>query len=128
MLLFKFNCHLFNKMIRFTDLVNNEQDIPDIEGYVAAERRIELDIAHSAFPYPVEIDTYQTALGINHGTAGVAAGGVVGRDKADRHLAVITPAAVISACYDITELLGDIVIEYFRIVLSMIPSMVENGM
>ena len=36
--------------------VDNEKDIADIQGNVAAEIGIKLDVAHGAFPHTVEVD------------------------------------------------------------------------
>ena len=94
-----------------TDFVDDEQQVTHIQRDVAADARIEGDIAHGTFPDAVEIDADQVAVGIQHGTAGIAAGGVVRREEAHR---LVVPAAF---CIDIPQGLGDIVIEDVGIVL-----------
>ena len=77
-------------MVRIAYHVDDEEDVADVQGDVAAEIGVKLDVAHGAFPDAVEVDADQAALGVDDGAAGVAAGGVVGGDEADRHLAVIS--------------------------------------
>ena len=82
-------------MVRIAYHVDDEEDVADVQGDVAAEIGVKLDVAHGAFPDAVEVDADQAALGVDDGAAGVAAGGVVGGDEADRHLAE-SPEATIS--------------------------------
>ena len=115
--LFGFDGHLLYEVIRISYHVDDEEDVTDVQGDVAAEVGVELDVAHGAFPYAVEVDADQAALGVDDGAAGVAAGGVVGGDEADGNLAVMSPAAVVTGGHDITESLRYVVIEYVRVVL-----------
>ena len=50
-------------------LVNNEKDIPYIEGNVPANGRIIDIITYSTFPVPVEIDPDHFTVCIEYGTA-----------------------------------------------------------
>ncbi len=51
------------------NLFYDEQQVSDVERDVAAELGIEGEVAHGAFPYAVEVDAYQLAVGIEDGTA-----------------------------------------------------------
>ena len=50
--------------------------------------RVVVQVAHRAFPHAVEIEADEVAVGIERRAAGVAAGGVVGTQKAYRQAAV----------------------------------------
>ena len=70
-------CHFFKQMVGVGDLVDDEEDVADVKGDVAADLRIEDDVAHGAFPYAVEVEADEVSVGVDHRAAGVAAGGVV---------------------------------------------------
>ena len=65
-------------------LTNDEQGIAYVQGYVAADLRVEDNVAHCSLPDPVEVQTYQFAVRIDDRTAGVASRGVVVRQEAHR--------------------------------------------
>ena len=77
------------------EFVNEEQHIPYVHHDVATDFRIVKNIAHGAFPLAVEIEADEVAGAVDHGAPGVAAGGVVGADKADGHFAFDPVRAVI---------------------------------
>ena len=56
-------------MVSVRHLVDGEEDVSDVEGNVSAYFRIEDDIAHCAFPHPVEVDSDQVAVGVDHRTS-----------------------------------------------------------
>ena len=59
-----------------------KEEVPDVQGDVAADLGVEDEVAHGSFPYAVEVDADEVAVGIQDRAAGVAAGGVVGGQEA----------------------------------------------
>ena len=57
--------HLFEQMIGICYLVDGEEDVADVERDVAADLRIENDVAHCAFPHAVEIQTDEVAVSVD---------------------------------------------------------------
>ena len=54
--------HLFEQMVSISHLVDDEEHIPYVECDVPAFVRVKYDIAHGAFPNPVEIQTDKVAV------------------------------------------------------------------
>ena len=103
--------HLIHKPLGIPDLLDQEEQVADVQGDVAAYFRIEMNVAHRAFPDPVEIESYQLAVRIQDRASGVASRGVIGRKEADR-------LVLVAACgIDVAQFLRNVVVEYFRIVL-----------
>ena len=69
-------------------LVDDEKAVADVEADVAAVVGVEEEVTHSAFPAAVEVNADKLAVGIENGTAAIAASGVVGGYEGDRHLAL----------------------------------------
>ena len=89
--------HLIEKVLCTRKLVDDKEAVSYIEADVAAVVGVEQEVAHGAFPAAVEVDAYQLAVGIQHRTAAVAAGGVIGGDESHCHFAAhvsITPVVL----------------------------------
>ena len=61
-----FERHLLEQVARSADTVHDEQHVADVHGDVAADRRVEGDVAHRRTPRAVEIDTDEFAPGVQH--------------------------------------------------------------
>lgn len=64
--------HFLQQVACAGEFVNSKQDITDIERDVAAVVRVEDDVAHSAFPYAVEIQTDQVAVLVDYRASRIA--------------------------------------------------------
>ena len=89
-----FERHLLEQVARSADTVHNEQHVADVHGDVAADRRVEGDVAHRRTPRAVEIDAHQFAVGVDDRRTGVAARNVEIRQKSDRQFA--PPVGIVS--------------------------------
>ena len=49
-------------MVSVSNLVYYEKEVADVKRNVAADLRVEHDIAHRAFPHAVEVDAYEVAV------------------------------------------------------------------
>ena len=49
-------------MVCVCDLVYGEEKVAYVERYVAADLRVEHDVAHCSFPHSVEVDAYEVAV------------------------------------------------------------------
>ena len=105
-------------MVGVSDLVDDEEDVADVKGDVAADLRIEDDVAHGAFPHAVEVEADEVSVGVDHRAAGVAACSVVCGYEAYGNLSGrVCPTSVIFFCIYVTQALRDIVVEDVGIVL-----------
>lgn len=113
--------HLFEEVGSVSDAVDYEKHVADVERDVAAESRIESDVAHGREPRAVEIHADQLAPAVEYRRTGVAARGVVVRKEADGNgraaVDLHAPASVVLGGDDVAEPLRDVVIVNFRIVL-----------
>ena len=91
--------------------VHDEQKVTDVKGYIPAHLGIESDVAHRAFPNPIEVDTDKVAFRVDDRGSGITAGSVVRGDEADR-LAIMAALGV-----DVAEHLRDVVVENVGIIL-----------
>ena len=57
--------HFINQVTAVAQLVDDEENVTDIEGDVAADLRVEDYVAHGAFPYAVEVEADQVAVSID---------------------------------------------------------------
>ena len=57
-------CHFVKEVGCLTNLLDGEEHISDVKADVAAEVHVEVDVAHCAFPYPVEVYSDQVAVSI----------------------------------------------------------------
>jgi hypothetical protein len=64
-----------------SDLVHDEQQVPDVQGDVPADFGVEGNVGHRSFPYAVEVDADEVAVGVDDRASGVAAGGMVRRKE-----------------------------------------------
>ena len=91
--------HLPDELPGIADAVDDEQHVADVHGDVAADRRVEGNVAHRRAPRAVEVQADELAAGVQHRRSGVAARRVVRRQEADRHRAAAVdldaPASVI---------------------------------
>ena len=62
-----FERHLLEQVARSADTVHNEQHVADVHGDIAADVRIEGDVAHRREPRAVEVDAHQFAAGVSTG-------------------------------------------------------------
>ena len=110
--------HFVEQVFCSSDLFDGKEYITYVEGDVAADLRIEDDVAHRSFPYAVKVESDQISVRIDDWASGVSAGGVVSRDETYRHLTrCICPSSVVLLCIDVAKALRDIVVEDIRIVL-----------
>ena len=61
--------HLVKEIAGITDLFNCKEHVSYVEADVAAEVRIEIDVTHRAFPYSVEVDSYEVSVSIDYRAA-----------------------------------------------------------
>ena len=77
-------------------LVDDEEDVANVKGDVAADVRIKYDVRHRAFPYSVKVQADKVTLGVDDRAAGVASGSVVCSDEADRNFSgCVSPLAIV---------------------------------
>ena len=62
-----FQRHLIEQVRCSADAVDNEQNVANINRDIAADRGVELHIAHRRTPRAVEVDTDQLALAVDNG-------------------------------------------------------------
>lgn len=58
--------HLVEQIARPADLVDQEKHVADVDGDITALGRVELDVAHRAFPRAVEVQADQFAPAVEH--------------------------------------------------------------
>ncbi len=107
--------HLVDQVPGAADAVDDQQHVADVDGDVAADRRVEGDVAHRRAPRAVEVDAHQLAAGVEARSEPELPPVVwFEARKADRHRAAAVdfdgPAAVLLRGVQVAQLLRDVVV------------------
>ena len=80
--------HFFYQMSAVSQFFQNEEYIADVQCDATLQVVVEVDVTAQGFPVAVECTADKLSFTVDDGTAGVAAGDVVGGQEANGHCAV----------------------------------------